>query len=229
MATASPKITRKELRQPDWFQTNTERALNYFTGHKNLVFGVLAGLLLVVALLVAWRMFKANQNLQASQEFSRALDLYQSEKYQEAIPVLEGVTTYRWSHYAVLAHIYLANSYLATSDTDKAVSAAQRALAATRPNSLYRQIALVTLATAEEQKNDCKSAVQHYSEAQNISGALQGRAVLGKARCSEILGDNAGALAAYKEYVKDNPGSPLAVKVAELQAKTPATPPPSPN
>ena len=224
MATASRRITRKDLRQPDWFQTNSERALDYLKDHRALVFGVVAGLILIGAIVFGWRMFKENQNHKASEEFGRAMTLYQGEKYREAIPVLESVATYRWSHYAVLAHIYLANSYLAMNDGDKAVSASQRALAATRPNSFYRQIALVTLATAEEQKKDCKTAVQHYSEAQNIVGALQGRAMLGKARCSEALGDNASAIAAYKEYVKENPSSPLAIKVAELEAKNSPAP-----
>jgi tetratricopeptide (TPR) repeat protein len=145
--------------------------------------------------------------------------LYQGEKYKEAVPAFEAVTGYRWSRFAVLGHLYLANSYLAMNETDKAVNEAQRTLAGTRPNSFYRQVALVTLATAEEQKNDCKAAAEHYSEAQNISGALQGRAMLGRARCAEQAGDNATAIAAYKEYLKENPGSPLAVKLAELEAK----------
>jgi predicted negative regulator of RcsB-dependent stress response len=226
MATASGRISRKDLRQPDWFQTNTERAVGYLSAHRAAVFAALAAVAVIVAIVIGWRMFKENQNQQASQEFGRAMSLYQGEKYREAIPVLESVATYRWSHYAVLAHIYLANSYLATNDLDKALSAGQRALAATRPNSFYRQIALVTLATAEEQKKDCQNAVQHYAEAQKITGALQGRAMLGKARCSETLGDNAAAVSAYKEYLKDNPTSPLAIKLAELESKH--TPPASP-
>jgi predicted negative regulator of RcsB-dependent stress response len=111
---------------------------------------------------------------------------------------------------------------LATNETEKAVAEAQRSLAATKPDSLYRQIAVVTLATAEEQRKDCKAAMQHYSEAQSISGALQSRAMLGKARCAEQLGDTQTAIAAYKEYLKENPGSPLAIKIAELEMKLPA-------
>jgi len=38
--------------------------------------------------------------------------------------------------------------------------------------------------------------------------------------CAEALGDSQTALQAYKDYLKDNPGSPLAVKVAALEAKT---------
>jgi len=176
--------------------------------------------LVIGAIIWSWQIFKERQNIAASREFGKAMALYQSEKYPDAIAGFETVKGYRWSHYAVLAHLYLANSYLATNDTDKAVSEAQRSLAATRPNSLYRQIALVTLATAEEQKKDCKSAVQHYNEAQNISGALQSRAMLGKARCAEQIGDTRSAVAAYKEYLKENPGSPLSVKLGALEAKS---------
>ncbi|MGH7852514.1 MAG: tetratricopeptide repeat protein [Candidatus Binatia bacterium] len=224
MATAGRKLSRKELRQPDWFQVASENSLDYFNHHKNVVFGVVAGVLVIAAIVWGWQIFKERQNLAASQEFTKAMTLFQGEKYPEAIAAFETVKDYRWSRYAVLAHLYLANSYLATNDSDKAINEGQRSIAATRPNSFYRQIALVTLATAEEQKKDCKNAVQHYSEAQNISGALQGRAMLGKARCAEQLGDSATAIASYKDYLKDNPGSPLAVKLAELEAKGSAAP-----
>ena len=221
MATAGRKLSRKALRQPDWFQVTSENALDYFDRHKGLVSAVVAGALVIAAIVWGWQIFKERQTIAASEEFSKAMALYQSEKFKEAIPAFETVTSYRWSRFAVLGHLYLANSYLALNETDKAVNEAQRTLAGTRPNSFYRQIALVTLAAAEEQKKDCKAAEQHYGEAQNISGALQGRAMLGKARCAEQSGDTATAIAAYKDYVKENPGSPLAIKIAELEAKSP--------
>jgi predicted negative regulator of RcsB-dependent stress response len=225
MATASRRISRKDLRRPDWFQVTSERALEYFNHHQGLVFAALAAVLLIAGIVWGWQLFKERQNMAASQEFGRAMTLYQGEKYREAVPVLETVAGYRWSRYAVVAHIYLASSHLATNELDKAVNEAQRALAGTRPNGFYRQIALITLATAEEQKQDCKTAAQHYAEAQKISGALQGRAMLGKARCAEALGDTATAIAAYKEYLKDNPGSPLALKLAELETNSAPTSP----
>ena len=225
MATAGRKISRKELRQPDWFQIASENALDYFNHHKNLVFAAVAAVLVVAGIVWGWQLFKERQNLAASQEFGKAMTLYQGEKYREAIVALEGVTGYRWSRYAALAHLYLANSYLAINDLDKALSESQRTVAATSPNSFYRQIALVTLATAEEQKKQCKTAIQHYSEAQNIAGALQSRAMLGKARCAEELGDLNAAVAAYREFIKDNPGSPLAIKLAELEARITVAPP----
>ena len=219
MATAGRKLSRKELRQPDWFQVTSENALDYFNEHKHLVFTAVACLLVVAGIIWGWQIFKGRQNEAASEEFSRALALYQAEKYPEAVPGFQTVTGYRWSRYAVLGHLYLANSYLAMNDPAKAVNEAQRTLAGTRPNGFYRQIALVTLATAEELTKDCKTAVQHYTDAQAIPGALQGRAILGKARCAEQLGDTATAIASYKDFLKEAPESTVAVKLAELEAK----------
>jgi hypothetical protein len=225
MATAAgKKLRKKDLRQPDWFQTTSENAMDYLSGHRGLVVATLAVVLLLGLAVWGWQSFKERQNVAASAEFSRAMALYQSEKYREAIDAFDKVKDYRWSHYAMLAHLYLANSYLATGDIEKAVNEAQRSLVATRPESLYRQIALVTLATAEEQKKDWKAALEHYSAAQKIPGALQSRALLGKARSAEQLGDINTALAAYKEYVKDIPASPFTLKIAELEAKKTTAP-----
>ena len=227
MATASKRVTRKQLRQPDWFQVTSENALEYFEGHKIAV--ILAGVAIVVILLAiwAWQGFKEKQNIAASQEFSKAVELYQGGRFPEALSALEKVETYRWSRYAGLAYLYQANSYLAMGNADKALTSAERAVSATGPETLYRQIALIAQASAEERKNNCKAAIAHYAEAQAITAALQGNATLGKARCAEQLGDKTTAIVSYKDYVKENPGSPFALKLAELEstaAKTVAAP-----
>ena len=222
MATASKRLTRKQLREPDWFQDHLEQAVEFFNTHKPLCIAAVAGVIILLGALWAFQQFKASQNAAASQEFTKAFTLYESQKYNEAIPAFEKVQTYRWSRYAVLAHIYLANSYLATRQFDKALTSAERSVIATKPETLYRQIALLTQGEIEEQLKKCKEAVGHFAEAEKISAALQSRATLGKARCAEQLGDTKTALQAYKDYLKENPGSPLAIKVAELEAKSPA-------
>jgi hypothetical protein len=219
MATASRRVTRKQLRQPDWFQVSSDYALEYFAGHKTTVLAVAAGIVVLVAALWSWQSYRQSQNVIASREFSGALSLFQNQKYSEAIAAFEKIQKFRWSRYSVLAHIYLVNSYLATHQLDKALNAAERSVVATAPDSLYRQIALVTQAETEEQMKRCKAGIEHFAEAEKITGALQSRAVLGKARCAEQLGDMKTALQAYKDYVRENPGSPLVLKVAELEAK----------
>ena len=227
MATASKRITRKTLRQPDWFQVNSEKAIAYFENHKGVVYGAIGAVIVVTLGLWSWQSFKARQNLAASKEFVNAVELYQNAKYPDALSAFAKVQTYRWSRYARLAHLYQANIHLAKGELDEARNAAQRAVTATAPKTLYRQLALMALASAEERKNQCKVAIEHFSEAQRIAGALQNSALLGKARCAEQLGDKALMISAYKEYLKDNPNSIFELKVARLEASNDATPAPA--
>ncbi len=223
MATASKKITRKELRQPDWFQVASEQVIEFVEVRKAQVISAAVVAVFFLVGIWIWQSYKEKQNIAAGQEFTKAVELFQAAKYPEAITGFEKVQGYRWSRYAGLAHLYQANIYLAMSNLDKALNAAQRAVSATSPNSLYRQLALVALGSAEERKNQCKNAIDHFVEAQKIVGPLQNDATLGKARCAEQLGDRPTVIAAYKEFLKDNPRSSLALKLAELEASTGAT------
>jgi len=212
------------LRQPDWFQVNTEKAYDFYQDNQVKVWiavGVFVAILLGVW---AWQAFKDRQNAAASEDFQRATTLFQAQNYRDAIVAFHKVQEYRWSRYAPLAYLYETNSYMALNDMDRAIAAAQRFVSATSPDSLYRQIGLVLLATAEERKKQCKQAIEHYAEAEKINGPFKEKATLGKAGCAEQLGDYKTALATYQDYIKDHPGSYVALQIAELEAKTAATP-----
>jgi tetratricopeptide (TPR) repeat protein len=224
MATASRRLTRKDLRQPDWFQITTEKALEFYAAHRTRVLAAGVGLVVLLLALLGWQMFKERQDRMARAEFVQAIALFQGGKYREAVAAFEKVAAYRWSPHAVLAYLYQANSFLAVADFDKAINAGHRFVSATKPNSLYRQIGLVTLAHAEEQKRQCKEAGGHYAEAEKISGPLRASAIMGRARCAEQLGDVKAALAAYKDFLREQPGSLLSLRVAELEAKLAAQP-----
>jgi predicted negative regulator of RcsB-dependent stress response len=219
MATASKRLTRKDLRQPDWFQTTSEKILEIYEENRSRVVIAIAAVLVLLLGIWGWQIFKERQDTMAAQEFTRAMTLYQSGKHAEAISAFEKVQAYRWSRYALLGHLYQAHSHLAKNELDKGLTAAQRFIAATKPNSFYRQMGLVTLASIEELQNQCKQAVEHYKEAEKISSAFRSQALLGKARCSEQIGDAQAAIIAYKEHLKDHPGSSVSLQIVELEAK----------
>jgi len=228
MASTSRRLTRKELRQPDWFQTVTEDAFEFYQRQR---FAVYLGLAVVILLLLGiwgWGVFKERQDSMAAQEFGQAMTQYHAGKYREAIAGLEKVQTHRWSRYGNLAHLYEANSYLALNDFTKATNATQRFIVGTDQNSLLRQIGLLTLADIEERQSQCKEAIKNYTEAAKIKGAFTDRAILGEARCAVQLGDVKGGIAAYRQLLKDQGESPLAsfvrFQISELESKIAAQP-----
>jgi predicted negative regulator of RcsB-dependent stress response len=210
MATTSRRLSRKELRQPDWFQTVTENALEFYQRQRVAVYLGIAVVILLLLGIWGWGVFKERQDSIAAQEFGQAMTQYHTGKYREAVAGLEKVQTYRWSRYSNLAHLYEANSYLALNDFTKATNAAQRFIVGTDQNSLMRQIGLLTLADIEERQSQCKEAIKNYGEAGKIKAAFTERAFLGEARCAVQMGDIKGGIAAYRQLLKDQPESPLA-------------------
>ena len=228
MASTSRRLSRKELRQPDWFQTVTENAFEFYDKQRVVVYLGIAVLTLLLLGIWGWGVFKERQDSMAAQEFGQAMTQYHAGKYREAVAGLEKVQTYRWSRYANLAHLYEANSYLALNDFTKATNAAQRFIVGTDQNSLMRQIGLLTLADIEERQSQCKEAIKNYGEAGRIKAAFSERAFLGEARCAVQMGDVKGGIAAYRQLLKDQPESPLAsyvrFQISELESKIAAQP-----
>ena len=228
MATTSRRLSRKELRQPDWFQTVTENAFEFYYRQRVAVYLGIAVVILLLLGIWGWTVFKERQDSMAAQEFGQAMSQYHAGKYREAVAVLGKVQNYRWSRYSNLAHLYEANAYLALNDFTKATNAAQRFIVGTDQNSLMRQIGLLTLADVEERQSQCKEAIKNYSEAGKIKAAFTDRAFLGEARCAVQMGDVKGGLAAYRQLLKDQPESTLAsyvrFQISELESKIAAQP-----
>jgi predicted negative regulator of RcsB-dependent stress response len=225
MATTSKRLTRKELRQPDWFQVTSDNAIEQFTRHRTKILAALAGVLVIALIITGWQIFKARQDAAASKEFGGALSLYHAENYRAAIPEFQKVQSYRWSRYSALAYLYEANSYLALGEAAKAAGPAERFLSATGPDTLYRQIAEMNLGVVAERQDRCKEALPRFAAAERIKGALQQEARLAKARCAEKVGDLEGAATSYRDFLKEDQESFVSARLAELEAKLKAPPP----
>jgi predicted negative regulator of RcsB-dependent stress response len=223
MATATKRVTRKQIRKPDKFLVFTEQALDYVSEHRPLIIAIASAVILLLLGIGGWRLYRNHQLAQGARQFDQAIALYRDGKYKEAIPVFQKLQSYRWSPYANLAYFYEADSFITLKELDKASIAAQRFVDATEPNSLYRQMGLVTLAYVEELKGQCPQAIQHYVKARQISGPYKDRAILGSAGCYAQTGDSKSALAAYREYLADNPqaanSTDIKLRIAELESK----------
>ncbi len=189
MATASKRLTRKQLREPDWFQVGLEHAVEYFNEHKPLVFSALAAIvILLAALWVA--------AIQSKPERRRFPGVYQSSHPLPKSEIQRSNTRVRKDSSFSLVALFSARAHLPgqqlSSDASVGKSAERRgalrgghqAGQPLSPNSAGHR------ADTEEQMKQCKvKRLNTFAEAEKITGALQSGATLGKARCAEQIGD----------------------------------------
>lgn len=223
MPSASKRITRKEIRQPDRFVTLLRRGVSFFTENRTSVIVAAAILVVIIAALVGWDFYNSRQNRLASEEYARAVNLYHDGKYKEALEALKRLEAYQSSFYSRLGLLYTANTQAALQDVSKAAEALRQLLAKEQREPFVRQTAYVSLGYTQEEAGQCKEAILSFAEAEKIAGPLKADASLGKARCSALTGNLKEALASYRAYIRDNPSSDrvnaITLRIQEVEAK----------
>lgn len=223
MASSPKRITRKDIRRPDQFVTLTGKILHLASAYRTQSIVCLALLLALLLGLWGWDSYRQRQNRLAAREYSRAMSLYRSAKYTEAIDAFDKVKGYSSSSYSSFSLLYQANSYIAAGDSAKATEAVQELLLRERKDTFLRQIALLTLGSFQEKAGRCKEAVSNFAAAESIAGPFKDEALLGKARCSIQNQDLKEALNAYRQYLTGFPASERAneitLRVQEIEAK----------
>ena len=231
MATRHHKINRKELKQPDEFQSIFETAGLFFELHMAKVLLGAAGLVVVVAIGLGLYYYEARQSHAAAARFDEAISALQDGKYAEAENQLLGLANDE-PHRAVgrLANLYLGTAYLAQKEPAKARDMLQRYLSEDDA-SLFRGAALDDLAVTYEELGDYKQAEDAYRQASKIEGPEQARAELGIARMLQKQGKRAEAITVYNEFLTQYPYAPERTSVTEALAQlgvasgaTPAAP-----
>jgi len=212
------KISRKELKQPDEFQTIFETAALFFEVHRIEFFIGVAALLGMVVLISAIYFYQAGKTRAAAARFEQAMSELEGRSYDTAEKMLKGLAEDEPGR-AVgrLANLYLGIAYLAQKQPDKARDSLQRYLDAD-DNSIFRGAALDDLAVTYEDLGDFKRAEDAYRQAAKIEGPDQARAELGVARMLERQGKRPDAIAAYNDFLTRHPYAPERAIVMETLA-----------
>jgi tetratricopeptide (TPR) repeat protein len=213
------KISRKELKQPDEFQTIFETAGAFFELHMTEVILGAVAILVVVAIALGFFYYEGRRDRAAAARFDQALSDLQAGKYDVAEKELMSLAADE-PHRAVgrLADLYLGTAYLAQKEPAKARDALLGFVAADDA-SIFRGAALDDLAVAYEELGDYKQAEDTYRQASKLQGPEQARAELGTARMLEKRGKRAEAIAAYKDFLAQHPYAPERTGVMETLAQ----------
>ena len=223
MASSPKKISRKDIRKPDQFVTLTGKVFHLASEYRRQSIVCLALLLTVLVGLWGWDSYRQRQNRLAALEYARALSLYHSGKYNQAVDLFTQIRNYSASTYSRLALLYQANSYIAMQDSAKATASLQELLRREGKESFLRQLGLLSLASLQERTDRCKEAGSNYAEAEKMPGPFKDEALLGKARCSFQSSDLKEALSSYRQYLTSYPGSErgseISLRIQEIEEK----------
>ncbi len=223
------KLSRKELKQPDEFQSIFETVGDFVEQHLTRVLLGLGAVLGAVAIGFVVYSYEANRSRLASERFSQALTMLQNHQYGAAEAYLSSLVTDE-PHRDVgrLAKFYLASVYLAQNQPARARDELQSYLAHDNP-PLFRDAALNDLAVAWEDLHDYKRAEDAYRQAAALQGPGQERAELGVARMLEKQGRRAEAIAAYRNFLSQHPFASARQSVMETLAALGVASPPMSN
>ncbi len=226
MARSSLKrISRKDIRQPDQFVTLSRRIYRLIFDEYRTQSIIAASILLAVVLGVwGWSIHSTTQNRLAAASYSRAVALYHTKRYSEALKAFSDlVQNYRSTTYGRFGQVYQANVYIALKQPALAASVLQDLINREKTDSFVRQVALVTLADSQEAQGQWQQAAQNFGEAEKLQGPFKEEALLGKARTASNGGNLKEALASYRQYLSSRPDSErtteVALRIQDLEKK----------
>jgi len=222
--TTRPKLSRKELKQPDEFISFLDQTLAFVEENlSRVIFGAVA-LVALLGIIFAFRFYYQHQQRIAAEDFYTAVSALERKDYKAAEQGFMQLADHQpGQSLGRLARFYLGSTYLDQAQPSKARAALAAYLQAggTPP---FTQLALCQLGSANEDLGDFKKARDAYAHAAALEGPERERAALDSARMLALLGDRRGAIAAYQAFLKTNPYATQRPDVVEALANLGATP-----
>jgi len=198
------KINRKQLRQPDEFETLTGRVLAWAEENTRLVIGALAVAVAVALVVLLVGRVSASRNETAADGFRRAKASFDAGKFAEAAEAF-GTTAHDYAQapFGRLAALYRGHALARQGNVAEAATAYSEYLASAAPPAYLRQEALVGLGHAKEAAGDAAGALETFTEAGELDGAYKTDALLSEARLDEAAGRVDQARELYTRLLKD--------------------------
>jgi tetratricopeptide (TPR) repeat protein len=215
------KLTRKELKQPDEFQTLIENAEEFVLGHLQQVIVSAAIVLVAGAILLGVYYYEVHRDTVAGTQFYSALTALNQKNYKQAEAGFEKLAADEPGRdVGKLSRFYLGTAYMADANLPKARDAFVSYLSqAPKRLDLFSSLASHDLGVVYERMGEYTKAEGAYSAAAAIPGPSQAQAELDVARMRLRQGNKQGAIEAYQQFLKMHPFSEDRQTVVEALAQ----------
>ena len=219
------KISRKELKQPDEFQSFVANAEQFLLNNLLQVIVSASIVLAAGALAVGIYYYEIHRDNIAGDRFYSAIGELNQKNYKQAEADFEKFAQDEpGREVGKLARFYLGSAYFQQGQLEKA----RDALVAYVPyakDDLFASMAYEDLGVIYEKMGDLKKAQGAYAQTAAIPGPEQARAELEVARLLARQGDKSGAINAYQRFLTAHAFSQERQTVIEALAELGATPP----
>ncbi|MCC6767062.1 MAG: tetratricopeptide repeat protein [Deltaproteobacteria bacterium] len=208
MARTEQRLTRKDLRQPDEFQTLSRQALEFVEANRTAVTAALAALIVLLLAIVSYRMISQSREASASVAYTEARALLTDKKYGDAAVKFEDVASrYGGTSYGPLAILERGNALLLADQAADAVAAYEKFLRSAPPTDYLRQLAHTRLGYAQEKLGKPADAERAFATAASEPGPFGAESLFGAARNAEAAGSADKAKDLYTQLLEKHPAS----------------------
>lgn len=227
MSTLNPtkKISRRQELREDKVVTFYARALELTDRYRNLVYGAVAAVIVVVLGFVAYSFYQAGQQTEAVDRMSAAVAAYEAGSYQTALDgtgnslgLLDIIDSYGSTDAGNLARFYAADSYFRLGNYQEALPLFR---AFDKDATILGASAVAGEAAILESTGEPARAADLYARAATMypSNATSPAYFLSAGRAYEAAGKPADARRVYQRIQNEYPQSPEARDIAFYLAR----------
>ena len=228
MPTTQRRIRRKQLKEPDEFQSFIESAGDFLTEHLSEAVWAAAIVVGVTLIAIGAYVYERHRDRAVSAQFYSALTELKDKQYKDAerdfIDLAANASNRELGR---LSRLYLAKCYLADNDLPRARDS-YAAFLSQGKDPEFRGIAMMDLGVVYERMGDLNKAKGIYRQAADQPGTIGLDAELAVARIEEAQSEKSLAIAAYQQFLQQHPFATQRQNVVEALARLGASPPAAP-
>ena len=204
------KISKKELKGPDAFQSSIETISDYISENKTrfyaIVTAVIFAAVIAFGIYMYWNYYQSSaREMYANAQNNIAKNVETPEAATANIKVYqELINKYPHSWSARISHYHLGNLYYNLDEIDNAIAEYNKFVSSSRSdNAGIKFLALTSLGYCYEAKKDIKVALDYFEKAQKSDNVgFESIGFRNIARIYEQLNDKKNALENYKKALQ---------------------------
>ncbi|MDI6777140.1 MAG: tetratricopeptide repeat protein [Syntrophales bacterium] len=207
MAGKVRKVTKKELKQPDLFQSVFQKVMHYASENKPRIYLISGILILIFLISGGWYIFRLNHEKNAEKIYARAYDARMKGDLTQAIQFYRDVTSkYSDTRAATIAYYQLGNLYFRIHEIDASIKAYQEFLRRAPEDNDLLTLAYVGLGYCYESRKNFKDTLVSFEKAvkADLRGSFKGINYRNIARTYEQMNNRGKALEYYRKTLNKN-------------------------